>query len=73
MAEQKTKPTAVKVSAHLDAITDLERRDDCWKLVDIMHRVTGEEPLVWGPSMIGFGVSAVQQQWVAERDQPSAT
>lgn len=55
MAETKTKATAASVSAFLDKITDEERRKDCKALVKIMTRVTGAKPVLWGPSIIGFG------------------
>jgi len=31
------------------------RRADCQVLMQLMRRLTGEEPKMWGPSMIGFG------------------
>lgn len=55
MAEQKTKPTRASVDAYIDAIDDEQRRDDCHKLVEIMSRVTGESPRMWGASIVGFG------------------
>ena len=55
MAENKTKPTAKSVDAYLDEIPDEQRRKDCKALVKIMKRVTGEKPVLWGPSIVGFG------------------
>jgi hypothetical protein len=55
MAELKTKPTAVSVSAFLKRIPDEARRKDCLTLVRLMKRVTKAEPKMWGPSIIGFG------------------
>src|SRR5688572_4966514 len=55
MAEQKTKPTAISVQDFLDQVTDESVRDDCQALINIMKKITGEEPKMWGPSIIGFG------------------
>ena len=55
MAETKTKATATHVDAYLDKIADEDRRRDCKALVKIMKRVTGEKPVLWGPSIVGFG------------------
>lgn len=55
MAEQKTKPTAVSVESFLEKIADPTRRADCKALVKVMTRVTGAKPVMWGPSMVGFG------------------
>jgi len=55
MAENKTKPTQVSASAFIDAITDETKRADAKALVKLMQSATGEEPKMWGPSIIGFG------------------
>ena len=55
MAEQKTKPTAISVQDFLDQVTDESVRDDCQALINIMKKITGEEPKMWGPSIVGFG------------------
>jgi hypothetical protein len=54
MAELKTRPTDVAVRDHLAAIEDDARRGDCEALVELMTRVTGHEPVMWGPSIVGF-------------------
>jgi hypothetical protein len=55
MAEQKTKPTAESVDAFIDGVENVTRREDARTLLALMREVTGEEPRMWGPSMIGFG------------------
>ena len=54
MAELKTKPTDVAVRDHLAAIEDDARRADCEALSELMTRVTGHQPVMWGPSIVGF-------------------
>jgi hypothetical protein len=54
-AEIKTKATEVSVADFIAAIPDARRREEA-ALVDAMHRrVTGLEPKMWGPSIIGYG------------------
>ena len=55
MVELKTKETKESVSAFLKKIADKTRRDDCLAVVDIMREATGEEPRMWGSSIVGFG------------------
>jgi hypothetical protein len=55
LAEPKTKETQESVSAFLDKIPDQTRRQDCLAVVEIMREVTGEEPKMWGTSIVGFG------------------
>ena len=55
MAELKTKPTKMKVSAFLDAVEDEKKRKDCRELVALMRSVTGKNPKMWGNAIIGFG------------------
>jgi hypothetical protein len=55
MAETKTRPTQMQVADFIEAAPDAVRRDDAKTLVALMARVTGEEPVMWGPSIIGFG------------------
>lgn len=55
MAENKTKPTDADVDAFLDAVESHRRREDARRVLTIMREVTDQEPVMWGPSMIGFG------------------
>jgi hypothetical protein len=45
----------MQVADFIEAAPDAVRRDDAKTLVALMARVTGEEPVMWGPSIIGFG------------------
>jgi uncharacterized protein DUF1801 len=55
MAEQKTKPTTASVDAFLAKVPSEKMRQDSYALVKIMKRVTGDDPVMWGPSIVGFG------------------
>lgn len=55
MAEMKTKPTGASVEKFLNQVSDETRREDCFKVAQIMEEITGEKPVMWGPSIVGFG------------------
>ena len=55
MAELKTKPTEASVLAFLNAVDNDRRRRDSIHVMEMMRRITGWEPRMWGPSIIGFG------------------
>jgi hypothetical protein len=55
MAELKTRPSGASVEAFLQGVDDEARREDCRTVLALMRRVTGAEPEMWGPSMVGFG------------------
>ncbi|MCA9735746.1 MAG: DUF1801 domain-containing protein [Deferribacteres bacterium] len=55
MAEPKTKPTEASVSEYINTIEDETRREDCWTVHKIMREVTQAEPIMWGPSIVGYG------------------
>ena len=54
-AEMKTKPTEVTVEAFIAGLADERRRGEAEALDAIYRRVTGLEPKMWGPSIIGYG------------------
>lgn len=39
----------------LAKIEDDTQRTDSRVIIDIMRKITGEPPVMWGPSIIGFG------------------
>lgn len=55
MAELKTRPNNASVRQFLDGVEDETKRQDCQTLLDLMGRTTGEEPKMWGGSIVGFG------------------
>ena len=55
MAEAKLKPTKKSVERLIQEAPDDSVRDDCYELIRIMKKVTGVEPVIWEPNIIGFG------------------
>lgn len=54
-ADNKTKPTGGDVMAFLKAVEHPTRRADGLALHDLFQSVTGFQPRMWGPSLVGFG------------------
>jgi hypothetical protein len=55
MAELKTQRTGASVEDFLDSVPDERKRQDSFAIQELMRDVTGEEPAMWGPSIVGFG------------------
>lgn len=55
LAEIKTKPSVASVEDFINSIEDEIKRKDCFQLVEMMKKASGEEPVLWGNSIIGFG------------------
>ncbi len=55
LADIKTKPTSASVEDFINAVTDEQKRRDSFVLLEMMKKATGEDPKIWGSSIIGFG------------------
>lgn len=55
MSTQKTVPTDANVEEFLAAATPGRRVEEGRRLAEIFREVTGTEPVMWGPSMVGYG------------------
>ncbi len=54
LVTQKTLPTDVPVEEFL-ATLDARRAAEGARLVELFRSATGAEPVMWGPTMVGFG------------------
>ena len=55
MADLKTQENDASVEAFLDSVAHEKRREDSFAMLALMKEVTGEEPRMWGSSIVGFG------------------
>ena len=55
LAQIKTKETEASVADFINAVTDEQKRKDSFIILDLMEKATGEQPKMWGTSLIGFG------------------
>ena len=55
VADLKTKKNDASVEAFLNAVEYDAKRADSFAILELMREVTGEEPAMWGGSIVGFG------------------
>ena len=55
MAELKTRQNELSVEKYIGGITDKQRQADCRIIIDLMKKITGDEPKMWGETIVGFG------------------
>jgi hypothetical protein len=55
MPDLKTRKTDASVQDFLNAVEHPTRRADGFAILEMMRQITGKEPAMWGPSIVGFG------------------
>ncbi len=70
MAENKTKPTLLKAQDYLEKIDNDQRKADCLALNTLMAEITGENAVMWGTSIIGYGSYHYKYESGREGDMP---
>ncbi|KEO91756.1 hypothetical protein EH31_03540 [Erythrobacter longus] len=55
MGEAKTLPKTMSVDEFIEAVEPQSKREDAKLLDALFRKVTGEEPQMWGPTIIGYG------------------
>jgi hypothetical protein len=68
----KTHATKASVTAFIDKQPKEEVRDDCRALMKLMHELTGEEPYMYGPTIVGYGTYHYTYASGHEGDAPLA-
>lgn len=67
-ATLKTTATQVTLQTVLETVADPQRRLDTERVCALMGRITGADPVAWGPSMIGFGSQTLRYESGRELD-----
>ncbi len=68
MAELKTKQNDASVEDFLSEVDDEQKRADCKKIAEWMTNATGDDPKMWGESIMGFGTRIVKYSTGRELD-----
>lgn len=56
MAKNKTEETEKDVKDFINEFTgDIQKREDSFKLIKLMEKISGCKAKMWGPSIVGFG------------------
>lgn len=69
--EPKTTRTDASVAEFLGTVPHRQRREDAEELCELMRGVTGVEPALWGPSIVGFGQYRYRYASGREGDWPA--
>ncbi len=72
MAELKTQKNDASVEDFLNSVSDARKREDSFAVLELMRKVTGEEPAMWGKNMVGFGSYHYKYASGREGDWPLA-
>jgi len=56
MSGLKTRPTDQKPEDFLETVEHPTRKSDGYRLLEVFKEVTGEKPVMWGSSIVGFGL-----------------
>jgi len=51
----KTLPNETSVISFIEKVEDVQKKKDSYELLELNKEITGCEPIIWGPSLIGFG------------------
>ena len=54
-SEPKTRPTDVPVADFIATVENPRRRADAEVVQAMLTEVTGQKPVMWGPSIVGYG------------------
>ncbi|MCZ9881809.1 DUF1801 domain-containing protein [Arthrobacter sp. B2a2-09] len=71
MSENKTMPSNGAVEDFLASVEHPVRRADGFALLDLMRGITGQEAVMWGPSIVGFGSYHYKYESGREGDSPA--
>jgi hypothetical protein len=71
MSDAKTIQTTASVEEFLAGVADPRRRADAIAACALMREVTGVEPAMWGPSIVGFGSYHYQYASGRQGDAPA--
>jgi hypothetical protein len=72
VSDPKTTPTTASVAEFLAGVADPQRRADATALCTLFQEATGVEPLMWGPSIVGFGTYRYRYASGREGEWPAA-
>ena len=72
MVKNKTTETSVDVHDFLNNLENEKRKEDSLALLEIFRSVTGFEPKMWGPTIIGFGKYKYKYESGREGEAPMA-
>ena len=69
--KNKTAETSASVTEFINSFVDKEeKKQDSFRLIELMQEWSGYEPKMWGPTIIGFGTYHYKNPGGCEGDVP---
>lgn len=68
MSTLKTRPNDRSVAAFIASVESSQKREDSQTLLSLTQEITGEQPVMWGESIVGFGSYHLKYQSGRELD-----
>jgi hypothetical protein len=69
-SENITVPTNRNVTEFINSIPEEDRKQDCRVVLEMMESTTGEKGVMWGESIVGFGLHHYVYATGREGDMP---
>lgn len=66
----KTQQTSINPVDFLNTIEDMQKKADCFIILGLFKELSGEEPKMWGPSIVGYGNVHYKYESGREGDNP---
>ena len=70
MSGNKTKATNKSAKKFIESVEHPQKKADSLIILEMMEEITGEKPVMWGESIIGFGVYHYKYKTGREEDWP---
>ena len=70
MKANKTTETSASVTAFINTVKEVAKREDCFTIIELITKETGLEPKMWGPSIVGFGSYHYKYETGREGESP---
>ena len=70
MSANKTQFNDAAVGAFLESLPDERKRHDSYVILEMMREISGEEPRMYGTSIVGFGNVHYKYESGREGDMP---
>src|SRR5260221_12357696 len=70
MAKNKTTENSNSVADFINSVKDKTKREDSLDLIKLLKKLTGFDPKMWGPSIVGFGSYHYTYESGREGDSP---
>jgi hypothetical protein len=73
VTQNKTIATTVSVETYLSSVKDARRQADAFRLAQLFQEISGQEPVMWGPSIVGFGTRHYRYESGREGETPAVS